>query len=459
MRAPGGFSQTARAGSRVKGFAMKFGIIGCGYVFDHYMATLARHPGLTLAGIADIDADRLARAAAFHGLHAYDSPAALLADPEIAIVANFTSIEAHHAVTRAALEAGKHVYSEKPLVTDMDTAHALTDLAARKGLHLACAPSNALGATAQTMWKATRDGAAGDVRLVYAEFDDNPIYLMSPEGWRSRSGAPWPYLHEYEMGCTWEHVGYHLAWMCAIFGPVRAVTAFSKVTVPDKTDRPLDPPDTPDFSVACLDFESGVTGRVTCSIAAPYDHRMRIIGNRGMIHADTYRHYDCPVMVEPFTKLNLNARKARSVRTRSWLGAIFGVGGRRVPLIRTVPPGGGRVALSPVRWWHPGDLIRHWKRAELGQQDKMIGIAELADAVAKGRAPFPGPDFTLHLTELTLAIQAAGPDGACQTLRTRFAPLDLPARSAAAAPDYAAWARPGWLARRAAALLDRMHRH
>ena len=58
------------------------------------------------------------------------------------------------------------------------------------------------------------------------------------------------------------------------------------MTIPDKTDRALSPPDTPDFSIACLDFVSGVVGRVTCSIAAPYDHRMRIIGNRGMVHAD-----------------------------------------------------------------------------------------------------------------------------------------------------------------------------
>lgn len=438
---------------------MKIGIIGCGYVFDHYMATRARHPGLEIAGVADIDAARLRQATGFYGLRAYDGVDALLADPDIPIIANFTSIEAHYEVTRAALLAGKHVYSEKPLVMTMEEARALMALAADRGLHLTCAPSNALGATSQTMWKAVADGAAGDVRLVYAEFDDNPIYLMSPEGWRSRSGAPWPYLHEYEMGCTWEHVGYHLTWMCAIFGPVRAVTAFSKVTVPDKTEKPLNPADTPDFSVACLDFESGVVGRVTCSIAAPYDHRMRIVGNRAMIHADTYRHYECPVRIEPFDKLNLNARKARSVRTRSWLGALFGVGGRSVPLLRTPPPGADRIVPTGGRWWHPKDAAQRWKRRELGQQDKMIGLAELADAVATGRDPFPSPDFTLHLTELTLAIQGAGPDGARHAMQTRFAPVALPARSAAAGPDYARYARPGWLARRAEGLLDALHRH
>jgi predicted dehydrogenase len=288
---------------------MNIGIIGCGYVFDTYMATWSRHPGLVVRGVTDIDPARTEAVVRAYGLRGYGSNAELLADPEIDIVVNLTSIDAHYEVNRAALLAGKHVYSEKTLATGMEEARELVALAAEKGLRLSCAPSNALGDTTQTMWKAVRDGAVGDVRMVYAELDDNPIYLMSPEMWRSPTGAPWPYVHEYEQGCTFEHVAYHLTWLCAMFGPVETVTAFSKCTIPDKTDSLLDPPDTPDFSVACLDFRSGVVARVTCSIGAPFDHRMRIIGNKGMLTADTYRHYRCPVYLEQFSKLSLNARK------------------------------------------------------------------------------------------------------------------------------------------------------
>lgn len=450
---------------------MRIGIIGCGYVFDHYMATIGRHAQIEIAGVADIDSARLAQATQFYGLRAYPDVAALLADDSIDIVANLTAIEAHYAVTKAALLAGKHVYSEKPFVTDMAQARELAALAESRGLRLSCAPSNALSATSQTLWKAVQDGAVGDVRMVYAEFDDNPIYLMAPEGWRSRSGAPWPYLHEYEMGCTWEHVGYHLSWMCAIFGPVRSVTAFSKHTLPDKTDpardRPLSPPGTPDFSVACLDFDSGVVGRVTCSIAAPYDHRMRIIGNQGLLQADTYRHYACPVYLERFSKLTLNARKARTVRTNTVLQWLLGVGGRRLPLAELPPPGSPpgstrRTDLQAGAWprsWAPRALLQRLKRRQLGQQDKAIGLAELADAISTGRPQFPAPDFTLHLTELTLAIQGAGPDGLCHLMQSRFAPVALPARTARLAPDYTPRARTGLRARITDRILDRMHRH
>ena len=256
---------------------------------------------------------------------------ALLADDSIDIVANFTSIESHYAVSTAALKAGKHVYSEKPLVTDMKQARALAKLAADKGLRLSCAPSNALSATVQTLWKAVDDGAVGDVRMVYAEFDDNPVYLLQPETWRSRSGAPWPYLHEYEMGCTWEHVGYHLTWMCAIFGPVRAVTAFSKATLPDKTDQPLDPADTPDFSVASAGFRKR-RGRA--------HHLFDCRAHRSPdAHHRQYAAWSAPIPIaittarcylEAFTNLSLKARNARSVRAIPfcrlcfrWAGGAF----------------------------------------------------------------------------------------------------------------------------------------
>ena len=420
---------------------MKIGIIGTGYVFDHYMTTIVRHPKLRIVGVSDINARRAAEVGRYYGLKVFDTNEALLSDPAIETVVNLTSIGSHGAVTRAALEAGKHVYSEKPFVTEMSEAHALIGLAEEKGLRLSCAPSNALSSTVLTLWKAVADGVVGNVRLVYAEFDDNPVYLLKPETWRSRSGAPWPYLHEYEMGCTWEHAGYHLTWMCALFGPVQTVTAFSDVTLPDKTEAALDPAHTPDFSVAALRFENGVVGRLTCSIAAPTDHRMRIIGNRGEISADTYRDYECPVRLEPFTDLSLKARNARSVRRHSVLQWPFGIGGRRLPL---VPGLGQRGGEGPA--WSPKTWTRRLKQRQFGQQDKCVGLAELAAAIAEGRPHFPPPDFTLHLTELTLAIQGAGPRGGSQEMKTRFDPLPLPERLRPA-PDYTRYARPTALPR------------
>jgi predicted dehydrogenase len=286
------------------------------------------------------------------------------------------------------------------------------------------------------MWKAVRDGAIGTPLLAYAEFDDNPIYLMRPENWRSASGAPWPYIHEYESGCTWEHAGYHLVWLCAILGPALSVTGFAKRLVADKTDLPLHPADTPDFTVGCINFASGAAARLTCSIIAPADHRMRIFGRAGEVSADTYRDYQAPVQLERFGGQALSARRLRAVRNSPMLGKLLGVGGVSLPLARNAR------SQPRVKVRSPGAL----KRRQEGQQDKALGVALVADAIRAGR-PSPVPaDFILHVTELTLAIQAAGTEGSAHRMETSFAPI-APLPETLQAPDYAKMYKPPLLAR------------
>ncbi|MEL6767016.1 MAG: Gfo/Idh/MocA family oxidoreductase [Pseudomonadota bacterium] len=419
---------------------MKIGIVGCGYVFDLYMATIARHPILEIAGIHDIDPERVEAVTRHYGLKAYAGLDAMLQDAEIGIIVVLTGPGAHFEVSKAALEAGKHVYCEKPLTPTLEEADALFAIAEARGLHLSCAPSNVLGHSVQTLWKAVQDGTVGKPRLVYAEFDDNPVYLMRPDTWVSASGAPWPYVHEYETGCTYEHAGYHLSWMCAIFGPVRALTAFCSVTVPDKTERPMDPPDTPDFSVACLEFDGGVVGRLTCSIAAPLDHRMRVIGNEGVLEVDSYRDDEAPVRLERYALPALKARRFRIARQSMLLQRLIGIGGRSLPLVMAPPPGRDdlpRKDFGP--WWHPKT---HWRRLhtrQVGQQDKALGIAELAAAVGEGREPYPSHAFTRHLTEITIAIQAAGRQTSTYTPKSDFKQLILPEKTVAHAPDFSAF--------------------
>jgi predicted dehydrogenase len=438
---------------------VRVGVVGCGYVFDHYMATAAAHPGIEIAALWDIDAARLARVADFYGLASAGSLDALLADETVSLILNLTSIEAHGEVSRAALAAGKHIYCEKPLVTDLEEARRLFDLAGERGRMLMAAPCNLFSDSVQTIWRAIADGAVGRPLLAYAEFDDNPVYLMYPEGWRSRSGAPWPWQHEYEAGCTWEHVGYHLVWLCALFGPVRHLTAFSKVSVPHKSALPLDPPDTPDFSVAVLDFASGPVARITCSIAAPQDHRMRVIGDEGEIAADTYRHYQAPVRLERFTPLSLNARKSMSLRRHALLGGVFGIGGKRMRLLEFPWSHATRRHSQRGRLAPHKALLAAIKRREVGAQDKMLGVALTAQAIAEGGPPPLPPEFILHVTELTLAIQAAGADGASLAPATCFAPLAPLAGALRPLPDWRRSHRPGLLDRATEGVIDRLHRH
>jgi predicted dehydrogenase len=404
---------------------LRIAIIGCGYVASHYLDCLPNHPNLVLQGVADRNMSRATAVARHYGVPAYSSTDDLLADPNVDLVVNLTDPRSHYEVNKASLLAGKHVYSEKPLSVDFSKARELVELAKKQGLLLSSAPCSVTSETAQTLWKLVQDGAVGRVRLVYAELDDNPIYLMRPEGWANEMGAPWPYRDEYEIGCTLAHAGYYLTWLTAMFGPAASVTAFSSHLVPDKTLLPLDPPDTPDFSVACIVFRSGVVARLTCSIVAPYDHRLRIIGNEGVLSTDECWNYEAPVYLERFSQLGLNAKKLRSVRSSPILRSLFRVGGRKQVLVRRSRPQLRRDPRKAASRKHSilRSAIKALKKRQLISMDFFRGVAEMAAAIEGKSELLLSPEFVLHVNELTLAIQHAGSTGGSHALTTSFEPL------------------------------------
>jgi predicted dehydrogenase len=402
---------------------MKIAFVGCGYVFDIYMRTKWAHPELEVCGVFDINSARANTVGQHYGFHVYPDYETLLADPAVEIVINLTSIRAHYEVTRRALEADKHVYSEKPLTTEMDHARELFSLAEAHGLVFTGAPCNLYCDTVSTLWKAVRDGAIGKPVLVYAELDDDPAHLMNMENVQSPTGATFPYVEEFQEGCTFEHVGYHLVWICAMFGPAASVTAFSKALIEHKTDTPLSPADTPDFSVACLNFANGVAARITCSIVAPRDHRIRIIGEQGEICADNCWHDQSPVRLERFSTVSLSARKAYTVRTQPLIGRIFGVGGRQLPLARCWKSHAVE-AERGVRLSLKQRFVSWLRRREVYAQDKFLGIAEMVRAIREGQPQPMPPDFLMHINELTLQIQGAGPEGIATAPTTTFKPIE-----------------------------------
>eukprot|EP00581_Thalassiosira_minuscula_P021723 CAMPEP_0184435714 /NCGR_PEP_ID=MMETSP0738-20130409/505991_1 /TAXON_ID=385413 /ORGANISM="Thalassiosira miniscula, Strain CCMP1093" /LENGTH=213 /DNA_ID=CAMNT_0026802225 /DNA_START=36 /DNA_END=674 /DNA_ORIENTATION=+ len=201
-------------------------IIGCGFVADLYMRSFAAHPDIAVTQVFDHDPNRLKAFADHWNLHTADSLERLLGNlPQGSLVLNLTNPGAHYEVSRACLDAGHHVYSEKPLATDMADAISLHELAAQKGLLLSSAPCSVLGEAAQTLAKAIREEVAGPVRLIYAELDDGFIPQAPYADWKSESGAPWPAEDEFAVGCTLEHAGYYLTWLIGMFGTVRRVVA------------------------------------------------------------------------------------------------------------------------------------------------------------------------------------------------------------------------------------------
>jgi predicted dehydrogenase len=372
---------------------MRIAIVGCGFVADLYMKTLRLHPQLELVGVYDRELSRCDRFCRFHGTRAYRSLQELLADPRVELIVNLTNPSSHFEISKAALLAGKHVYSEKPLAMQMNEATELVELAETRGLLLSSAPCSYLSETAQTMGKALRAGKVGRVRLVYAEMDDGLVHRMPYRHWLSDSGVPWPYVDEFQVGCTLEHAGYCLTWLCGWFGPARTVTTFASVQVPDKVPGEI-PPErmAPDFSVACIEFGDGVVARLTCSIIAPHDHQMRIFGDDGVMWtADTWK-YRSPVYLRRFLTI------------------------RR------------RMLLNPVRTKVnlPDSKLPQPKSSGAAEMDFCRGIADLVNAATANRTPRLSARFCLHVNELALAIHYANVEpGAQKKLTTTFDPLPL----------------------------------
>ena len=351
---------------------MRLAMLGCGYVANMYRLTLPAHPRLELAGVFDRERARGETMARLTGATAYPDFAALLVDDSVPLVLNLTNPDSHYETTKALLEAGKHVYTEKPLAMRLDHARELAALAEARGLQLASAPCTLMNPVAQTVWRRLREGAIGPVRLVYAEMEDGMVPRAPTAKWVNEAGVGWPAVDEFQMGCTIEHAGYVLSWLCAFFGPAEMVTAHSEILAPDKIPGLALAP-APDFSVACIRFRSGVVARMTNGIYAEHDHRLAFFGDDGMLTVDDPRS-DRSIIRE---------RRYRTLRRRRFLGRA-----------RTISLIGGREKIAAYR----GSQTRDFCRA----------IAEMAAAIEEGRPAYLGARLALHVAELTLAAHWGG---------------------------------------------------
>ena len=237
------------------------GVIGCGMIAHTYLENLAKRFGvIKIVGVADLIEEKAKWASERYGAKIMTNEE-IYECPEIEIVVNLTNVWSHYEVTRAALEHGKHVYSEKMIAENFDRAKELYDLAEEKGVMFACAPDTFLGGGYQTCRKLIDDGFIGVPFAVNATI----IRSYLPSG-------PAPALNNvlvdggtipYDMG------GYYIHALQQMFGPVRRVAGFSKNT-PKYWSNPANPKygekldiRSSNIVVTSLEFECGVLGTLT----------------------------------------------------------------------------------------------------------------------------------------------------------------------------------------------------
>lgn len=204
---------------------MRVGVVGCGMIAQAYVVGSPAFDTWQPVACADLDLAVTEAFAAEHGLR----PATvdeLVADPEIDLVLNLTPPTAHAAVTRAAFEAGKHVYTEKPLATTVEDGRGLVAEAARRGLRLGCAPDTFLSGAYQTAKRLIDEGAIG-VPIGASSM----LLVGGPDAWHPNAAM----FYRPGGGPLLDIAPYYLAATVALLGPIESVAGYATTPTPTRT--------------------------------------------------------------------------------------------------------------------------------------------------------------------------------------------------------------------------------
>ena len=195
------------------------GVIGCGNISHQYLKNLSAFPDVQVLIVADLDASRAKAQAAAYGVPAWGSPGDALAHSGVQLIVNLTIPAAHAEVSGAAIAAGKHLWSEKPLTLDVAGGRALLDAADAAGVRVGCAPDTVLGAGLQSARRLIDSGAIG-TPLTALTLLQGP----GPQAWH-----PDPeFLFAPGAGPLFDLGPYYLSVLATLFGPARRVAAISR---------------------------------------------------------------------------------------------------------------------------------------------------------------------------------------------------------------------------------------
>ena len=346
------------------------GLIGCGNISGIYLRNIPLCRGLEIRAVADAKPEPAEAQGRKFGVPAV-SVDTLLGRDDIDIVINLTVPDAHAAVITEALSAGKHVFSEKPLATDLEAARATVAEAEARNLRIGCAPDTFLGAGGRLARRIVDEGAVGDILSGTAIFMSHGMehWHPDPEFFFKPGGGP-----VLDVGPYYIHA------LVNLLGPVarlRSVTAtgFAERLVtangPRKGDRI--PVETPTTALAILEFKSGAQ----ILFAASWD---------------VWKHGHTPIEL-------YGTEGSLRVPDPNFFGGV----------VEATERGGDWTAhdssampMGAPNW--PADAPRN-------ANYRALGVAELAHSVRSGDAHRSSGRLALHALEVMVAIVTGSADG------------------------------------------------
>ena len=347
----------------------KIGIVGIGCISGIYLENITnRFQNIEIVGVCDLVRQRAERAVATYPIpKLYEDMYELFADPEVDIVLNLTRPYEHYGVTKAALLAGKHVYSEKPLGASWEEGVELVKLAEERGLMIGGAPDTFLGAGIQTCRKLIDEGAIGDVVGATAFMTGH-----GPESWH-----PDPeFFYKHGGGPMMDMGPYYVTALINLLGGVKRIggmvaTPFAKRVMGCKEHfGEIIEVEVPTSYYGVLEFESGAVASLVTSFDI-YGARlpiMEIYGSKGTLR----------------------------VPDPNWFGG---------PVVLHTPDEGDKEI--PLAF-------------DYAENSRALGLAEMASALEHGRRPRASYKQTLHVLEVLTGFERAVQNGGYLDLTTTY---------------------------------------
>lgn len=262
---------------------IRTGVIGCGSVSNAYLPVLTRCPFVEVVSLCDIKPERARRQAErFQIAHHYPHLEAMLAGEPFEFLVNLTDMQAHEALNHRALEAGKHVWSEKPIANSLAAGRRLLRLARRKNLRLWGAPITVQSPQFAFMARTLAEGRLGRVAAAHADY--------------GHEGPSWSaFFYERLGGSMPDLAVYNLTTLTGLLGPAHSVTAMLSIVTPERTveDKGRIRVEAEDNAMLLLDHGRGVLSHVQSGFnyfnphghdgSRETRHTLSIVGSRGYL--------------------------------------------------------------------------------------------------------------------------------------------------------------------------------
>ena len=262
---------------------IRTGVIGCGSVSNAYLPNLTKSPFVEVVSLCDIKPERAKRQAErFKIPHHYPNIDAMLAGVPFEFLVDLTDMQQHEGINRRALEAGKHVWSEKPIANSLAAGRKLLQLAQQKNLRLWGAPITVQSPQFAFMAKQLAAGKLGRVAAAHADY--------------GHEGPNWSaFFYEKGGGSMPDLAVYNLTSLTGLLGPAKSVTAMVSIVTPERTvgDKAKIKVTEEDNAMMLLDHGQGIISHVQSGFnyfnphghdgSKETRHTISIVGSKGFM--------------------------------------------------------------------------------------------------------------------------------------------------------------------------------